>query len=255
MKIDLHHNNGGYSIIAAIMLVGFLLVLCSGILKAVLLEMQDNKWRQEYLKASAWALWALELSLLEIKEYGYGFDGYQEDISTLWETRKTALMHYDFESRVKEYKGELEPYETTFIPLFWIDEWGIYSLSWDDISLSVNDEVAWNIIGNNTGMSGRWPFSSLSQTYVTWIDGTKSFISVKDFLASNSQSYLQLYNTNSVSQEEVTLKIDTISNEYFTLPSASIFAKWTIGNHHQNLIAEVDNTNFLQILRYSIFSQ
>jgi len=43
------------------------------VFELVLLEMNDNRGREDYLKASASAEGALELALLSIKQKGYGY--------------------------------------------------------------------------------------------------------------------------------------------------------------------------------------
>ena len=58
----------GYSVIAAILMIGFLLVLTTSTLNLVLQEMQDGKGRQDYMKAYAGAEGAMELALLKIKD-------------------------------------------------------------------------------------------------------------------------------------------------------------------------------------------
>jgi hypothetical protein len=50
-----HNRKGGYSIIAAVLMIGFLLILTTSTLNLVLQEMQDGKGRQDYMKAYAGA--------------------------------------------------------------------------------------------------------------------------------------------------------------------------------------------------------
>ena len=77
----IYASSGGYTIISAIMMVGFLLVLTTGTLNLVLQELQDSRGQQNYIKAYAAAEGAMELGLYRIKERGYGYDDSYENES------------------------------------------------------------------------------------------------------------------------------------------------------------------------------
>lgn len=248
----IYKNTQGYSIIIAIMMVAFLLVLCSWVLQGVLWEMIDNRWRQEYLKASAAAEGALELALLDIKKNWYGYDAVENDILYLWDDRKNARMQYNFKSRVQEHEWQLWSFETVLIPLYWINMNGLQAISWTSIELNASEDLIWNIIGSWLGISGEGSFTEHTQSQRESIDGTSTIERIWNFLDTNPGSYLQIYNNSSL-ESQYLLKVE--GDDFFTLPKAEIFARWSIGKYQQSLRAELNNTEFLHILRYSIFSQ
>lgn len=240
-----------YSIIAAVMMISFLIVFCSWTLHLVLSEMQDGRWRQEYLKSSAAAEWALELALLEIKKHGYGVYAQKQDIDILGD--KKPVMSYEFVSRVQDYSTDMASNDTIIIPLFWIDEGGTLknpSGSW--ISFNASDTVLWNIIGDTSGISWKWVFSSSTVWKVSDSDSSSVSLSIESFISWNSGSFLQIYNAWSASQN-VSVNFSG-SSDYFTLPEATIYSNAKVWKYSQNLKTEVNNTDFLNILRYSIFS-
>jgi len=246
------NSQSWYSIIASIMMIGFLLILTTSTLNLVLQEMQDGKGRQDYLKAFAGAEWGLELALLKIKENGYGYDEDNFSWALLWDTPKDAQIWYTFESRVDSFSWTISSFETVIIPLFYVDTWSsVYSSS--EISLNTAlPGIAWNIIGNGVGISWVGDFNA---TTSVWIKDTASFDdtgNLRDFLSSNSGSYLSLYNT-SLSDINYTL-MGSWLNPSFTQPSAQIYSQARVGKYVQNLETTVNNTEFLWILKYSIFS-
>ena len=66
------NNKQWYSVIIAMLLIGFLLVLTVTVLNLVLKELRDNRAMWDSMKAFAWAETGKELALLKIKEEWYG---------------------------------------------------------------------------------------------------------------------------------------------------------------------------------------
>ncbi len=257
MRWNIYTSQGGYSIIAAIMMIGFLLILTTSTLNLVLQEMQDWKGRQDYIKASAWAEWAMELALLGIKNNGYAYYKKQENLDMLGDGKKDPQISYDSNSRLQSYKGILEKYESTIIPLFWIDDAGTYSLSLLDFK-NDSETIHWNILGVSEGLSWIWSFDTwdiIQEKQIqenAWAQNFSiSWIKIWDFLHTHTESYLILYNPNA---ESVHYELNTSGSDYFTHPRMSLFSKGRVGKYTQNLETVVDNTEFLGILRYSLHS-
>lgn len=261
-KYTLHHTEkSGYSIIAAVLMIGFLLVLTTSTLNLVLQEMRDGKGRQNYLKAFYGAEWALEYGLLQIKQKGFGYDDNDADdiAEILWNARQDPRVNYSFESAVSSYSGFLNPGDTEIIPLFWID-------STSDMKSVANIKLeqksgnfVWNIIGKEWGHSGVWTFdsnSSLDSKELQNVWGNQEFIkntwTIKNFLVNNTGSYLMIYNPYAVVSS---FAFSSNSGEQFTKPSIDIISSAQVGKYKQNLKTSVDNTEFLGILKYSIYSQ
>lgn len=245
---------GAYSIIVSIIMIGFLLVLTTSTLNLVLQEMQDGRGRQDYMKAYAGAEASLELALLRIKEEGYGYNTPLEDSKILGTEIKEATVWYTFDGKVTSFSWTLDAYETDIIPLFWIDN---TEHSIREASLSAPDSIAWNIVWENGGISGVGSFHPLTETWeksLIEISGNQDFsfvtdTKVKDFLALHTGSYLVVYNTD-LSSKNYTFT----SPEFFTKPRSSIESSAKVGKYTQNLETLVDNTEFLWMLKYSIYS-
>ncbi len=254
-----HTNTAGYSIIIAILMIGFLLVLTTSTLNLVLQEMRDGKGRQNYLKAFYGAEWALEYGLLQIKDKGFAYDdvGIDDISDLLWDEKQDPYLSYVFESAVSSYSGTLSPWDTEIIPLFWIDP-SFHTHSVNNIRLDQNSgNVVWNIIGQNSGQSWTWGFTSSSSFFLKEVTSgpttqfQKTLWTIQDFLTANTGSYLMVYNPYDT-DAHFTLRS---SGENFTQPVADIISSAKVWKYQQNLKTSVDNTEFLGILKYSIFSQ
>jgi hypothetical protein len=256
MKHDLGLHQG-YSIIAAVLMIGFLLIVTTSTLNLVLTEMRDGKGRQDYLKALYWAWAAQEIALLQIKNLGYGYDedSWFTNTDILGSTLQDAKIIYSIDSKVQEYIWMLEQWETQIIPLFWIDAWSNV-LSINDIDLDVNLwDISWNIIWKDSWESWMNNFSSTTSIKTKTFDPTvqefkiNSIWNIWNFLSHNSGSYLVIFNSQ-LSQAHFTLR----SADNFSLPTASIISSGTVWKYTQSLQTQVDNTEFLGILKYSIYS-
>jgi len=144
MKTNITSSSGGYSIIAAVLMVGFLLILTTSTLNLVLQEMQDGKWRQWYLQSYAWAEAGLELALLNIKKQWYWYDDdsfFEKEL--FWSFPKYPKVSYEFNSRVQSHSGTLAPRGIDIIPLF--ASWEL----WDEFTNTLNFVVdSWDIVWN-----------------------------------------------------------------------------------------------------------
>lgn len=263
LKDWLQHNNMNkydvtwtewYSIIAAVLMVGFLLILTTSTLNLVLQEMQDGRGRQWYLSAYAGAEWALELALLDMKNNWYGYDNDTfQDMEILWVGTKYPKISYEFYSRVESYSGKLSPLTIDIIPLFSIDSMWIKGI--DDINFINPDEnIIWNLITPSWGTSGIGGFNMLTQVSEKSLDKENNFIfndfeKIKDILTW--EDYLILQNLDESAISEYTL---LWKGWWFTLPRAEVFSSAQVGKYQQNLRTVIDNTEFLWILRYSIYS-
>ena len=254
-----YNTSSGYSIIAAVLMIWFLLVLTTSTLNLVLQEMRDWKGRQDYLKAYHGAEWALELALLQIKELGYWYDNLWifSDENILWDDILSPIVSYDFDSATLLYTWSLLPWESEIIPLFWIsDAWVTSSIS--DMTFDIESwNLSWNLIWKKEGISGIESFNSwdpkLFKTIEDTLDGNKKFIldsqDIGVFLSSNTWSYLTVFNSSSF---ESTFTVGSTSS--FTKPIARISSSAKVWKYKQNLETSLDNTEFLGILKYSIYS-
>lgn len=264
-------NNSWYSIIISLLIIWFLLVLTTGTFLLVLNEMKDNRGMGDYIKAYAWAESAQELALLKIKQNWYWY--YEKvdhninnnsiylasdnlDISN-FHPRKDVFISYDIWSKVNSYNWYLGSLEYHIIPLFYIDELlNENKLTWLNLSILdwVPSNLSWNIIWKNNWLSWNW-------SSPTWIkkslNSSNSFTywqeDINTFLSSSDTNYLVLFNTsNSI---PITYKLSSLDSlEYFSKPETEIISSAQVWWYRQNLSTKLDNTKFLNMLKYSIYS-
>lgn len=206
------------------------------------------------MKAYAGAEWAIELWLLNIKKHWYGYYDTYTGSQVLWSDIKDSEIAVEFTGKVSSSSDVLEAYDIEIIPLFWIDKDGT-RMDISSIELTVNNDVAWNILWRNGGISGVWNMENstiVGEKKYNESTGLLEFDinqNVGNFLSV--ENYLIVHNT---SWAEQSYDLSVGAWEYFTLPKSDIVSSATLGKYRQNLKATVDNTEFLGILKYSIYS-
>lgn len=262
-------NKSWYSIIVSLLIIWLLLILSTGILNMILTEMKDGKAMWDYIKAYAWAESAQELALLKIKEEWYAYyDKIEHNINnrsvllsnnptdlSKFSKSKDIFISYDIWSKVSEYNWTLSPLWYDIIPLFYTND--IWEQKVNNIELTklfwTDTDLVWNIIWNNSGISGNW-FNT------TWIKKTIESNQLKytpeeinDFISSSNSNYLVLFN----SWNSELIKYNLVSSnawEYFSKPKTSIISSWEVWVYKQNLETILDNSKFLNIQKYVIYS-
>ena len=281
------NNNKWYSIIISLLMVGFLLVLTTWIFDLVLREMYDNRGIWNYIKAFAWAESWQELALLKIKEKWYGiYDKIDHDIDTkIWsgttdesivlsqnprdisqfKKSNDVFISYDLRSKVDDYKWKLKPLWYDIIPLFYEDDetWIIHKVSEiDNFSIDIGflwvpEDLVWNVISEESGIS--WTTDNLSW-FIKTVDTNNHLYysdtadSINNFLSTtiSEKNYLILFNSNKDHDLSYSLKSD--QTKPFTKPKTEIISSGQIWNYKQNLRTNINNTEYLNILKYSIYS-
>jgi hypothetical protein len=263
------NKSSGYSVIVSLLIIWFLLVLSTGIFNLVLNEMKDNKAMWDYIKAYAWAESARELALLQIKEHWYAYyDKIDHNLNnrsiilandslntSIFRPNNDVLISYDIWSKVNEYEWTLESLEYAIIPLFYInDDWeqNVLNIDLSIISWSAND-LSWNIIGKNNWISWRWINTTWSKKTLTSNWFVYSEEDINSFLNISNSNYLVLLNSGNSWDISYNLKANN-PNEYFSKPETSIISSAEVWKYKQNIITDLDNTEFLNILKYSIYS-
>jgi len=237
----------------------------------LLREMNDNHNRADYLKAYYGAESWIEWALLDIKDNTYGYidtielnkDDNRSRILAKFPFDKWAfngkrdvLVSYDIDTRTQNYSGSLNPWEHLMLPLYYKDKAWWYDTK--DISLSINSynqgDIIWNIVGENFGLSWSGGFGIDTEAYYKTYSWTLVFstINIEDFLNISKKNYLILLNTNPDEQIQYTIKSNL--DNFFTKPLGNIYASAMVGETRQNIRLSLDNTAFLSILKYSIFS-
>ena len=251
--------NGWYSIITAIMMIGFLLVLTVSTFHLVLQELQDGKGRENYMKAYAGAEWALELALLKMKEKGYWYFEEKNDLEYFGPVKKNGTMSYDIDSETTAYTGALlaGEYGTDIIPLFIIDDTGastwVETLNFTDLN---NSGLVWNLVSQDSGLSGVWDFTASDSVGLRtlWVSDDFEFatVPISRLLSISKKNYLTVFNPT---WNTVAYNVDVTGvGEKFTKPKTVIRSSSIVWKYSQNLDTVVDNSEFLGILKYSIYS-
>ena len=277
------NTNKWYSVIISLLMIWFLLVLTVWIFDLVLKEMYDNRGMWNYLKAFAWAESAQELALLKIKEKWYWiYDKIDESINERsvilsdnpqnkdnFNRSREVFISYDLDTETvlndwsSWYDWLLKPLWYDIIPLFYEDKNDIYhilsirefivdsSFLWD------SNDLIWNIVSENSWIS--W-VSSVSWLWAKKIINTNNELEydtqdINDYLSSTSseKSYLILFNSDSTDGHDLLYKIT--SDHFFSKPKTQIISSWQIWKYKQNLVTDLDNTEYLNILKYSIYSK
>ena len=259
MKIQ--NTNSWYTILVTLMIIGFLIVITTWILNLVLREMNDNRWAWNYLKAYAWAEAAQELALLQIKKYSYWVYDKKDDLEYLKTTKSKIKISYDLNSKTKSYSWSLKPFEQSVIPLFYLSWTTVNKIT--DLKLNIlnsnysdKSKMAWNIVSKKWDWvwwnkeitditKGKWRKSDWSFLDKINISGTNWFLDNYD---NNYSVVINLDDTNN-------LDFELTSTQYFTKPISKIISSAKIWNYKQNLETTLDNTAFLSILKYSVYSK
>ena len=264
----LQNKNSGYTILVTLMIIGFLIAITTWVLNLVLREMNDNRGEAKYLQAYAWAEGAMELALLKIKQNWY----WVYDKIELWDSdnkdkilrddlndNREILISYDLNSITKKYEWSLEPFKQTVIPLFYTDlDWNENKVKNIELNYLWLNNIWWNIISQEWDWIW-WNWEILSSTIWDWRNRVWWFISKSinwnwNFLDTYNKNYLVIVNLDDINNLDFTLK-SINENEYFTKPISKIISSANIWWYKQNLETTLDNTAFLSILKYSIYSK
>ncbi|NDK08665.1 hypothetical protein EOM39_05505 [Candidatus Gracilibacteria bacterium] len=261
-----NNNKSGYSIIIAIFVIGFLLALTSSILKLVIVELNDNRGVYNYLKTHYATMGAGEMVMMKIKDNGYGY--YEKinfdksnPISNILniDGEKNPIISYDINSKVKEYDGSISPLSYDVIPLFYIENNGSGVLIDMDLSSTGSNlgDLSWNIISSNGGLSGEGGFTLNSEGYLKQLDQNSDFLidtkSIGDFLSENNNNFNYLVLFNSSENTTINYNLDG-KGGFFTKPRTEIAVSSKIGSYKQNISIKYDNTEYLGMLKYSIYN-
>lgn len=260
-------NKRWYSIIIAIIIVWFLFAITWAVFKTVLVELNDNRWMYNYLKAFYGVEWAEELALLDIKENWYGYyrkiDMDKKDlisnILNSWTWNINPLIAYDIWSKVSFYSWDLLPLSYDVIPLFYKDEDGKYNtlhlentvFNWDSGYLS------WNIISSSWWLSSFWIFNDSTIWIYKTLDASNNFVvedkTIWDFLQENKDNYNYLVIFNSSDSDTLDYTLSS-KDWFFTKPRTDIIVSSKMWDYKQNISINYDNTDYLGIFKYSIYN-
>lgn len=251
------NNNGWYSVVLALLMTSFIIIIVSWVFRLILENMYDTRWMQDYLKAYSRAEGSMELALKKVKDNDFWFEEHifpgiwEQKISELFQDKKKTFIWYEINSKADKIIWKtLEANSYAIYPLLSLTK-PIFNISaWDSNSL------VWNIIWNNWWMSGTGSFNWNLWKDIKSLDSSNNFDfsnkTINNFLSSSSDNYLVLYNAwNSIITYD--LKSEDINNK-FALEDISIIATWKVWDYKQNLKVDLNIANNLNLLKYSILS-
>lgn len=259
-------NNKWYSIIVALFVVGFLMALTSGIFLLILRENKDTLSMEYQLKWFAAAEWAVEVWLLKAKQNNYSYSEKIEDGDPLSKvffedpnqrTGRDVALKYDIDGTANEISDKkLWPWEYNIIPLFYFDKFGVQIKVTNIVTYWLTNNIVWNIVSSESWISWldnfnnwtKWNQKLLSETMDTAYKETL----VWDFLEKYKDNYLILHNTwNTLVRYSVEIPNP---GEKLTTDNISIIWTWEIAWYKQNLKVSINSSEYLNLLKYSIYS-
>lgn len=276
-------NKSWYSVIISVLLVWFLLIITTSVFHLVLKEFNDNKWLWDSIKAFAGAEASQELALLKIKDKWYGIDDkiehtistwsilLAEDISNTWSFKqnKETFISYDlnvladFNTAINEYEYSETLWANWYsiIPLFYEEDWGAWIDFLRDYELNIAGirwELVWNLIagqewiGNNGAENleyWNWKITRLNGDWELEAEHVNNQL-INNFLSTRENAYLILFNSWNDN-----IDITLTSLDKFSKPKTTILSSAQVWKYRHNLETQYDNTQFLNMLKYAVFSE
>lgn len=263
-------NNSWYSVILAILMVWFMLILTVGVFSLILGESKDTKAFENYFKAISWAEWSLELAMLKAKQYNYSYsDIITNDINDLsvilssdfldkskFNSVKDVLISYELNATSQDIiDKKIQKYTFDIIPLFFYDINWVYKKVKNISLFWVNNNVVWNIVWENSWISWVWDFTNISSGNYKIIYSWNIVFSQKsigDFLNDSEKNYLIIHN---LSSNDINYTLSSL-NPWEFLTNEVNYIIWTgeIWWYKQNLRVKINTSQYLNLLKYSIFS-
>jgi hypothetical protein len=271
-------NKKASIVVLSLILVGFLLIISTWVMRIILTESNDSIWMKNSLKAFYWAESSLELALLKLKIKWFWFNSklreeekWESSILVLsWSNfnkKREVLLSYEIDSITNFETWSLESWESDIYQLFyltWTNDFEENSIieqktSWIKLNITEWEEknVSWSIISRSSWLNWTWSINNSSIWFWKKLNNQKlNFFStgVTDFLNNNSWSYLIIQNFNTT--EKIKYSLEWIgSQKKFTWKFTTIKASWKIGKYKQNIEMKINNSKYLNIIKYVLLSK
>lgn len=244
-------------------------MLTTWILSLVIGEVKDTSGYSSYIKSYYWAeawidLWLLAYNDWSFNEYIVSEENLAEDDN--WKSLHYILgedtpLTYDVDWYTDEVENvSIAPWKYHMVKLK--DNNGNKVLDFDlNTDHTTPQDLKWNVIWTNWGITWEW---EIDWDNTTWI--SKSLINdadrniwytnkvVKNFLeeTTNSENVLILFNSSSNST--IYYSITSADNSFQTAESEIIWSsKPRKTNYKQNLRVKIDNSEWVNFLKYSIY--
>jgi len=255
-QVIIWHNlkeNGWYSTVLALLLVGFMIIITTGIFNLVMTEMKDTKGMTHYLQAYAWAEAGIELAMLDIKTNAWLVDVNKWDPKSKILDYKTDVI-YNFDWYTWEInKTWIWPWDYALVELLSAKNPTLKATS---TSTWTSQPIMWNIVWEESWITWKW---SSFYPHTDWkhkvLNSSKDFIfstkTVNNFLSTSVWNYLIVYNPNLFS---IDINLKVASSEKIAKNNIGVKSSGISWNYKQNLVLDIDKSWYLNFLKYSIFS-
>ncbi len=280
-----------FSVIMAILITAFVVILSAWVLGVVLEEMRSTKLVYNSISTYEWAKWANEYALIKIKNHMDWFADSVDKIdydskllasNPLSISKNDISMSYDIFNNWKIYTWTVAPWEFEIIPLFY-DDWQIMQtnskipnitapniIKTVDITLKWDNDYTWNIIWNNASwetfwVSWTWTNSNTINEESEWVmkssvNDANVWWDTKRFTFWNKKisDFLNAYSDNylilyNISTNDLTYNIK--STAWFSYPKLSIVWTAKIADFKQNIEFKENKNRHFDALKYSIFNK
>lgn len=241
------HNNSWYSTVLALLLVGFMIIITTGIFNLVMSELKDTSGMSHYFKAYAWVEAGIELWLLDIKNWSDLVNIDKNDPkSDILDSKTKVVYNFDW------YSWE--------ITKTWIWPWDyalVELLDAKNPTLTATDNIIWNIVWEESGITWEWfsfnPSTAWNRKTLNSVNNFDFFTeTINNFLNNSDWNYLIVFNPNLI---DIDFTLAVGAWERIMKDTVRLKSSWFSSKYKQNLILEIDKSWYLNFLKYSIFSQ
>lgn len=250
------NNKKWYSVIIAVLMVWFMLILSLWVFSLILKESKDTKMMESYLKAYQAAEWGVELALLEAKVNNYNLSVNENSevfkSSTSLNPIKDPKLNYKIESQTNKLEDkQIVSWKFHIVPLSRVNKFKLESNN--------PQKLVWNIIWEKKWISWVWNIDNLTNWNLKTISNTFDIAlneskNVYDFLSSNNEEDKYLILNNLDTTNSIKYNLVSLNAEKFVKDKTQIISSAEVNWFKQNLRVEVNNLEYLNLLKYSIYS-
>lgn len=255
----INNNKKWYSVIISILMVWFMLILSLWVFSLILKESKDTKMMESYLKAYQAAEWWIELALYEAKTNNYNLTKNIDNSNSLskifksWNTfnnLKDPEINYSISSQTDELKDkQIWSWKFHIIPLSNVKQLKLTSTN--------SSKLIWNIIWEANWISWVWNINNLTKWNLKTISNTFNITlddkNVYNYLLNESwDKYLILNNLDTANS--IKYNLVSLATEKFVKDKTEIVSSAEVNWFKQNLRVSIDNLEYLNLLKYSIYS-
>lgn len=221
-------NNKWFSVVIAIMITAFLIVISSWILVLVIQESKNTRLVFNSISTYVWAEWTIEYALLKIKNHSDWFsdkiDFKQDKDANMLAyninkiTNKDVVTSYEIINNSKSYSWVIEFWEFAIIPLF-VDNWELITnnsknpnKNTSSLSKVLTFKLGWD---NNYVRNIIWNDASWITFWMVWTWSNNQSIWAWFLVDYDNGNMKSIDNDSLVLDDSKTIKLENIKIEDF----------------------------------------